>query len=102
MRELVFEHGRTDAQCVIVGDGPEFDNLVAMTRDLGLEDYVTFTGYLGGDELLAALSSFTIGVIPDPANEYNRKISMNKNFEYMALSIPIVQFELDEGRHLWR
>ncbi len=100
MRDLVFDRGQTDAQCVIVGDGPEYDNLVKMTGDLGLQDHVTFTGYLGGDELLAALSSFTVGVIPDPANEYNRKISMNKNFEYMALSIPIVQFELDEGRHL--
>ncbi|MEM1399780.1 MAG: glycosyltransferase, partial [Pseudomonadota bacterium] len=84
MRHMVFDRKITDAQCVIVGDGPEFDNLTTMSRELGLEDYVTFTGFLGGDKLLAALSSFTVGVIPDPANDYNRKISMNKNFEYMA------------------
>ena len=100
MSVLVNEHGMTDAQCVIVGDGPELENLRALCSELGMDDYVTFTGFLRGDDLLAALSCFTVGVIPDPANEYNRKISMNKNFEYMALSIPVVQFELEEGRHL--
>ena len=46
---------------------------------------MTFTGYLSGDELMAALSAFDIGIIPDPLNPYNDKISMNKVFEYSAL-----------------
>ena len=59
-----------------------------------------FTGYLTGRELLEALSEFDIGVIPDPVNTYNDKISMNKVFEYSAMGIPIVAFNLSESKRL--
>ena len=38
--------------------------------------------------LLAYLSAFDIGIIPDPFNEANDLMSMNKVFEYCALGIP--------------
>jgi glycosyltransferase involved in cell wall biosynthesis len=97
MAHLVRVQGRRDTQCVIVGSGTELDRLQAMVRDHGLEDYVTFTGFLSGQPLLRAFSTFDIGAIPDPKNGYNDKISMNKVFEYMTLGIPFVQFDLDEG-----
>jgi len=37
-------------------------------------------------------------VNPDIANDMNDKSTMNKIMEYMALSKPIVQFDLTEGR----
>jgi glycosyltransferase involved in cell wall biosynthesis len=87
-------------QCAIVGSGTELPNLQAMVRDLKLENFVTFTGFQSGEPLLASLSAFDIGVIPDPLNIYNDKISMNKVFEYMSLGIPFVQFNLMEGRKI--
>jgi glycosyltransferase involved in cell wall biosynthesis len=48
------------------------------------------------------LSSFDIGIIPDPVNETNDKMSMNKVFEYCALGIPTVAFPLTETRRLLR
>ncbi len=48
-------------------------------------DHVVFTGYLSGQTLLAHISAFDIGVIPDPYNEANDVMSMNKVFEYCAL-----------------
>ncbi|MEO1749676.1 MAG: glycosyltransferase family 4 protein, partial [Pseudomonadota bacterium] len=98
MDHLVNGQGRTDIQCAIVGSGTELEALKAQVADLGLNDFVTFTGFLSGDELLAALSAFDAGIIPDPKNSYNDKISMNKLFEYMSLGIPFVQFDLIEGR----
>ncbi|MGH1349482.1 MAG: glycosyltransferase family 4 protein [Methyloligellaceae bacterium] len=98
MKYLVKEKQRTDLQCVIVGSGTELEKLKQMTRDYKLEDHITFTGYLSGDDLLQAYSTFDVGVIPDPENVYNDKISMNKVFEYMAMGIPFVQFNLSEGR----
>ena len=97
MAHLVNERGRRDTQCVIVGSGTELDRLKRMVADHGLADYVTFTGFLSGQPLLQAFSTFDIGAIPDPKNGYNDKISMNKVFEYMSLGIPFVQFDLDEG-----
>jgi glycosyltransferase involved in cell wall biosynthesis len=98
MSELVHGQGRRDIQCAIVGSGTELEGLKRMSAALGLDDYVTFTGFLSGEPLLRAFSTFDIGVIPDPKNTYNDKISMNKVFEYMSLGIPFVQFDLVEGR----
>ncbi len=100
MADLVHTQYRRDIQCAIVGSGTELPSLIAMTRDLGLEDYVTFTGFMSGKPLLQAFSTFDIGAIPDPKNTYNDKISMNKVFEYMSLGIPFVQFDLTEGRRI--
>jgi len=71
-----------------------------MSEAKGLVDYITFTGFLSGDELMRTLSTFDVGVIPDPKNTYNDKISMNKVFEYMSLGIPFVGFDLVEGRKM--
>ena len=99
MAHVVHGMGRDDIQCAIVGSGTEVPNLKRLTGELRLDDYVTFTGFVpSGEPHLAALSAFDIGVIPDPKNVFNDKISMNKAFEYMTLGIPFVQFDLIEGR----
>ena len=98
MDDLVNTKGRQDVQCAIVGSGTELPRLEGMVRAKNLQDYVTFTGFLSGEPLLRAFSTFDIGVIPDPKNTYNDKISMNKVFEYMTLGIPFVSFDLIECR----
>ncbi len=98
MADLVHTQRRDDVQCAIVGSGTELPNLKRLASELKLDDYVTFTGFQSGQPLLASFSAFDIGVIPDPKNVYNDKISMNKVFEYMSLGIPFVGFDLAEGR----
>jgi len=97
---IVKDFGRSDVRAVVVGDGPALGSAKDLARDLGIENSITFTGYLRGDELLSALSTFDIGIIPDPINAYNDKISMNKVFEYSALGIPSVAYNLFETRRL--
>lgn len=99
MADIVNRRGRRDVQCAIVGSGTELDALKTYAEALGLDEYITFTGFLSGQRLLEAFSTFDVGVIPDPKNPYNDKISMNKLFEYMTLGIPFAQFDLDEGRN---
>jgi glycosyltransferase involved in cell wall biosynthesis len=100
MNTIVREHGRTDVQALIVGTGTELPHLEKLTADRGLQDYITFPGFQSGNALLTAMSTFDIGIIPDPKNVYNDKISMNKVFEYMTLGIPFVGFDLIEGRKM--
>jgi len=95
---LVHDMGRADVRLVLVGDGPSREELEALAKELRIEGAVDFLGYRTGDELLRAMSTFDIGVVPDPKSEYNDKCTMNKVLEYMALGIPLVQFDLDEGR----
>ena len=98
MAHIVNVLKRDDIGCVIIGDGPELAKLKSLAGELGVERYVKFTGFLSGEELLVALSGLDAGVIPDPPNACNHKLSMNKVFEYMALGLPFVQFDLVQSR----
>ena len=98
VRYIVQELGRTDVHFGLVGGGTSLEALKAYARELGVEDYVTFTGRVPDKEMLEMLNTADVCVNPDVANEMNDKSTMNKIMEYMALSKPIVQFDLIEGR----
>jgi glycosyltransferase involved in cell wall biosynthesis len=67
-----------------------------MVKNMGLDEFVTFTGRVPDDEMLATLSACDICVQPDPSNPLNDKSTMNKVMEYMALEKPVVAFSLKE------
>ena len=100
LHHLIREHGLRDFHAIVVGDGPALASARELAAALGLDDYVTFTGYLTGKALLQQLNAFDIGIMPDPVNAYNDKISMNKVFEYCALGIPSVAYPLTETKRL--
>ena len=89
---------RTDIQFGLVGGGTELAAMRKLAEELGVADYVTFTGRVPDEELLAMLNTADVCVNPDVANDMNDKSTMNKIMEYMALGKPIVQFDLTEGR----
>ena len=95
---LVHDLQRTDCQFVLVGDGSHRRAIQALAAELQIEDYVTFTGRIPDPDLLSAVGSADVCVNPDKFSELNDKSTMNKIIEYMALSKPIVQFDLKEGR----
>jgi glycosyltransferase involved in cell wall biosynthesis len=93
-------HGlkRRDVHFGLVGGGTSLAEMKALARELGIAEYVTFTGRVSDGALLAMLSTADVCVNPDVANEMNDISTMNKVMEYMALGKPIVQFDLAEGR----
>jgi glycosyltransferase involved in cell wall biosynthesis len=97
---LVKVEGFRDFRAVVVGSGPALELVRALARSLEVEDFLSFPGYLNGETLLAYISAFDIGVIPDPLNEANDLMSMNKVFEYCALGIPIACYPLRETKRL--
>ncbi len=97
-RQLVHDMGR-DVQFVLVGGGTALDSLKALSRELGLENHVTFTGRAPDSDLFEVLSTADLCVNPDRVTPMNDKSTMNKILEYMAFSKPIVQFEVTEGRY---
>jgi glycosyltransferase involved in cell wall biosynthesis len=96
VHHLISDHGLNDFRAVIVGDGPALASVRALADELGVSDRIQFTGYLRGKALMEAISTFDIGIIPDPINPYNDKISMNKVFEYSSLGVPSVTYALTE------
>jgi len=98
VRHLVHKLKRTDIHFGMVGDGTSLREMQNLARELGVADYVTFTGRVSDAELLAMLNTADVCVNPDVANEMNDISTMNKIMEYMALGKPMVQFDLAEGR----
>ena len=97
--QLIVHHlKRTDIQFGLVGGGTELSAMRELAKQLGVAEYVTFTGRAPDAELLEMLNTADICVNPDRANEMNDRSTMNKVMEYMALAKPVVQFDLTEGR----
>ena len=97
-RYLIKDLGRTDVHFGLVGGGTSLEEMKQLAINLGIGDFVTFTGRVFDQELLEMLNTAEVCVNPDVANEMNDKSTMNKIMEYMALGKPIVQFDLTEGR----
>ena len=98
VRHIVHEMDRKDIHFGLVGSGTEFEKMKKYATELGVDDYITFTGRVPDSEMLAMLNTADICVNPDVANEMNDKSTMNKIMEYMALGKPMVQFDQTEGR----
>jgi glycosyltransferase involved in cell wall biosynthesis len=97
--QLIVHHlERTDIHFGLVGGGTELPAMRELAKQLGVADYVTFTGRAPDAELLEMLNTADICVNPDRANDMNDRSTMNKIMEYMALGKPVVQFDLTEGR----
>jgi glycosyltransferase involved in cell wall biosynthesis len=98
-RHIVRDLGRRDVHFGLVGGGTSLEAMKALAQELGIADFVTFTGRVPDEALLAMLNTADVCVNPDSANEMNDKSTMNKIMEYMALGKPMVQFDLAEGRY---
>lgn len=97
-RIIVRDYNRSDVHFGLVGGGTSLPKLQELAVELGIGEFVTFTGRVPDQQLLEMLNTADVCVNPDVANAMNDKSTMNKIMEYMALGKPIVQFDLTEGR----
>ncbi|MBI1840444.1 MAG: glycosyltransferase family 4 protein [Verrucomicrobia bacterium] len=95
---LVRKRGRSDIQFLLMGVGPEYQRLIAMRDEKGLQEHVDLPGRVSNEFLFAALKTMDLGISCDPINPYNDHCTMNKVLEYMAFGKPQVLFDLKEGR----
>jgi glycosyltransferase involved in cell wall biosynthesis len=95
---IVNDLGRRDVQFLLMGTGPEFNNLLEMRARHKLEDFLDMPGRVSNEFLFTALQTIDLGASADPINSYNNHCTMNKVLEYMAFGKPQVMFDLKEGR----
>ncbi len=98
LRHLIHDLGRSDFYCVLVGRGDALEMLKALAAELQLEDHVRFTGYVSEEDFALYLSTADICVAPDPSNAFTDRSTMLKILDYMAMSKPMVVFDLPEHR----
>ena len=89
---------RTDISFTLIGSGDCFAELVALRDQLGLGQFVEFTGRAPDEAVQVILSTADIGLSPDPRNPLNDVSTMNKTMEYMAFGLPVLAFDLRETR----
>jgi glycosyltransferase involved in cell wall biosynthesis len=94
----VLHRRRQDWHAVFMGDGDMLDEMQALAGELGLDGDVEFTGWVEHDTVSRVLSTSDVCLAPDPKNPLNDVSSMIKISEYMAMSRPIVSYDLQESR----
>lgn len=95
---VVHGSNRQDILFVLIGTGTERVRLKALAAQKGLDQLVRFPGHLSDDEVAAYFSTADLGVAPDPLTPMNDKSTMNKILEYMTFGLPVVLYDLTEGR----
>jgi glycosyltransferase involved in cell wall biosynthesis len=97
LRALASISSRSDWHAVFVGDGDVLPAMRELARTIGLGDRVDFLGMRGDDDIQRILSTADIGLSPDPKSPLNDVSTMNKVLEYMAMSVPVVTYDLVEA-----
>lgn len=89
---------RQDWHAVFMGDGDVVEEMQALAVELGLTERVEFTGWVEHETISRVLSSSDVCLAPDPSNPLNDVSSMVKISEYMAMSRPMVSYDIAESR----
>lgn len=97
VKYIVFERKIENIKFTIVGTGPDWKNVVALSKKMKLDKYVNFTGYIPKKELHEIFATADICVNPEFRNSFTDKSTMIKVMEYMTFGNPIVQFKTKEG-----
>ncbi|HDO25103.1 MAG TPA: colanic acid biosynthesis glycosyltransferase WcaL [Nitrospirae bacterium] len=80
-----------ELECLLLGEGPEKDNIVKMVKELGLENYVKFSGRRPRDELPAVYAESRIFVLPSIITESGDRDGIpNVLAEAMAIGLPVI------------
>ena len=98
IESILYRHHRHDTLFALIGAGTETARLKLLASQKGLDSVVQFTGRIPDEDLEVYLSTGDIAVAPDPATPMNDKSTMNKILHYMAYGLPIVLYDLTEGR----
>lgn len=79
-----------NAEFHIYGDGNMKDELVALTRELGLTETVRFFNPRSVSEIAEVMSRADLGVVPKRADSFGNEAYSTKIMEFMALGVPVV------------
>jgi glycosyltransferase involved in cell wall biosynthesis len=86
--------GRKDVRFVFLGNGECLEEARELTTQLGLDPWLSFTGWVPESTVFTYLASADLGI--DASLQHD--VSPVKIFEYMAFGVPFVSFDLAETR----
>lgn len=86
----------------LIGDGPQtyIQKLKQKIRDNGLENSVTWYGYVDHDNIPDVLSRMDVAVSPLPEHDSYEVSSPAKIYEYLAVGLPVICTDITPHRNL--
>jgi glycosyltransferase involved in cell wall biosynthesis len=79
-------------KCKIIGDGPEFDRLVALSEKLGLRKNVKFLGFLDYEDVIAHMKASKLFVLPSSREGFGIVL-----LESMACGTPVIAVRAEKS-----
>jgi glycosyltransferase involved in cell wall biosynthesis len=99
LEQLVEAMKYIDSKLYICGDGDIFDQLVAYTQELGVEQKVKFFGFVQPDQLKVLTRNAWLGFLLLDASSPSYYYSLaNKFFDYIHAGIPQITVDFPEYR----
>lgn len=82
---------------VVIGDGVSLDGLKSQAADLGIDDLVTFAGWVDGETARREIQRASVGMLPlRPKHEDLEAVgSPLKLFEYVAAGLRVIGTDID-------
>lgn len=74
----------------IAGEGDYRESLEEKVRNLGIENKVTFVGWVQTEKVPAFIGSGDLGLIPHYVNGFTNTTAPNKLFDYMMVGLPVL------------
>jgi glycosyltransferase involved in cell wall biosynthesis len=75
---------------LLVGGGPEFENIISLVEELGVRNKVKLTGIVLPEKVPEYMSCMDVFVMPRPSNRATETTIPLKIFEAMAMKKPII------------
>lgn len=79
-----------EVKFLIIGDGPELDNLKKIVKNYNINKNVEFRNWVDRKEIIKLLAEVTIGIGPLRSTTVTKDALPIKVLEYMAASLPII------------
>ena len=83
-----------EVKFLIVGEGKYRIYLEKLVKDLRIDKYVEFTGWINSKEVPTRIKKANIGIVPHRVNQFTNTTIPNKLFDYMAFGIPVLVTEM--------
>lgn len=75
---------------LLIGDGPERENLKRMIRERHLEDRITLAGMIPLEQVAVTMANVDLGVVPKRRDSFGNEAFSTKIMEFMAMAVPVL------------
>ena len=89
MAAYVQLHGR-DVRLIVIGTGDAEAECRARSHELGLDDVISFKGWLGNEQVVEYVLASDVGLVPHHVSGHWNNTVPNKLFDYMASGVVVL------------